>query len=51
MLLIHLLNNFQPQCLLSEMDRLLEKHPYAIDAVIVEFSSIMFVKTNGSIVG
>ena len=50
MLLIHLLNNFQPQCLLSEMVRLLEKHPYAIDAFIVDFSTIMFAKTNGSTV-
>ena len=33
------------------MDRLLEKYPYAIDAVTIEFSSIMFVKTNGSTVG
>ena len=40
MLLIHLLNNFQQQCLLREMDRLLEKHSYAIDAFIVDFSDI-----------
>ena len=45
MLLIYLLNNSQQQCLLTEMDRLLEKHPYAIDAFIVYFSSIMFAKT------
>ena len=32
------------------MDRRLVKHPYAIDAFIVYFSSIMFAKTNGSIV-
>ena len=50
MLLIHLLNNFQQQCLLTEMVRLLEKHPYAIDAFIVDFSTIMFAKTNGSII-
>ena len=48
MLLIHLLNNFQQQCLLRQMDRLLEKHPYAIDAFIVDFSSMMFAKENGS---
>ena len=46
MLLIHSLNNFQQQCLLREMDRLLEKHPYAIDAFIVEFSLMMFAKKN-----
>ena len=51
MLLILLWNNFQQQCLLREMDRLLEKHAYAIDAFIVDFSSIMFAKTNGSTVG
>ena len=51
MLLIYLLNNSQQQWLLREMDRLLEKHPYAIDAFIVDFSSIMFAKTNGSTVG
>ena len=45
MLLIHLLNNFQ-ECLLRQMDRLLEKHPYAIDAFIVDFSSMMFAKEN-----
>ena len=28
------------------MERLLEKHPYAIDAFIVDFSTIMFAKTN-----
>ena len=48
MLLIYLLNNSQQQCLLTEMVRLLEKHPYAIDAFIVYFSTIMFAKTNGS---
>ena len=41
-----LLNNFQQQCLLRQMDRLLEKHPYAIDAFIVDFSSMMFAKKN-----
>ena len=46
MLLIHLLNNFQQQCLLRQMDRLLEKHPDAIDAFIEDFSSIMFAKKN-----
>ena len=39
MLLIHLLNNFQQECLLRQMDRLLEKHPDAIDAFIVDFSN------------
>ena len=33
------------------MDRLLEKHPDAIDAFIVDFASIMFAKTNESTVG
>ena len=28
------------------MDRLLEKHPDAIDAFIVDFSSMMFAKEN-----
>ena len=28
----------------------MEKHAYAIDAFIVDFSSIMFAKTNGSTV-
>ena len=37
MLLIYLLNNFQQECLLRQMDRLLEKHPYAIDAFIEDF--------------
>ena len=37
MLLIHLLNNFQQECLLRQMDRLLEKHPDAIDAFIEIF--------------
>ena len=46
MLLIHLLNNFQQQCLLRQMDRLLEKHPDAIDAFIEDFSSMMFAKKN-----
>ena len=46
MLLIHLLNNFQQQCLLRQMDRLLVKHPDAIDAFIEDFSSIMFAKKN-----
>ena len=46
MLLIHSLNNFQQECLLRQMDRLLEKHPYAIDAFIVDFSSMMFAKEN-----
>ena len=46
MLLIHLLNNFQQECLLRQMERLLEKHPYAIDAFIVDFSSMMFAKEN-----
>ena len=50
MLVIHLLNNFPQQCLLRELDRLLEKHAYAINAFIVGFSSIMFAKTNGSTV-
>ena len=40
MLLIQLLNNFQKECLLRQMDRLLEKKPDAIDAYIEEFSSI-----------
>ena len=51
MIFIHLLNNFQQQCFLRRIDRLLEKHPYAIDAFIAEFPSIMFAKTNGSTVG
>ena len=38
MLLIHLLNNFQQECLLRQMDRLLEKQPDAIDAFIEYFS-------------
>ena len=38
MLLIHLLNNFQQECLLRQMDRLLEKQPYAIDAFIEIFT-------------
>ena len=54
MLLIHLLNNFQQECLLRQMDRLLEKHTLmlltdrfiAIDAFIVDFSSMMFAKEN-----
>ena len=46
MLLIHLLNNFQQECFLRQMDRLLEKHPDAIDAFIVDFSSMMFAKEN-----
>ena len=46
MLLIHLLNNFQQECLLRQMDRLLEKHPDAIDAFIEDFSSMMFAKKN-----
>ena len=37
MLLLHLLNNFQQECLLRQMERLLEKDPYAIDAIIVDF--------------
>ena len=45
MLLIHLLNNFQQECLLRQMDRLLEKHPDAIDAFIEDFSS-WFAKKN-----
>ena len=32
------------------MDRLLEKHPDAFDAVIEDFSSIMFAKKNKMIV-
>ena len=28
------------------MDRLLEKHPHAIDAFIEDFSSMMFAKKN-----
>ena len=48
MLLIYLLNYSQQQCLLTEMVRLLEKHPYAIDAFIGDFSTIMFSKPNGS---
>ena len=51
MLLIHLLNNFQQECLLRQMDRLLIlihllKNPDAIDAFIEDFSSIMFAKKN-----
>ena len=46
MLLLHLLNNIQQECLLRQIERLLEKHPYAIDAIIVEFSSMMFAKEN-----
>ena len=46
MLLIHLLNNFQQECLLRQMDRLLVKHPDAIDAFIEDFSSMMFAKEN-----
>ena len=46
MLLIQLLNNFQQQCFLRQMDRLLEKHPDAIDAFIVDFSSMMFANEN-----
>ena len=37
MLLIHSLNNFQQECLLRQMDRLLVKQPYAIDGFIVAF--------------
>ena len=46
MLLLHLLNTFQQECLLKQMDRLLEKLPDAIDAFIVDFSSMMFAKEN-----
>ena len=46
MLLLHLLNNFQQECLLRQMDRLLEKQPDAIDAFIEDFSSMMFAKEN-----
>ena len=46
MLLIQLWNNFQQQCLLRQMHRLLEKHPDAIDASIEDFSSMMFAKKN-----
>ena len=41
MLLMHLLNNFLQQCLLRQMDRLLEKQPDAIDAFSADFASIM----------
>ena len=44
MLLIHLLNNFQQQCLLRQMDRLLEKHPDAIDAFIEDFSQLCLLR-------
>ena len=44
MLLIHSLNNFQQECMLKQIDRLLEKHPYAIDAFIVDFSSISLLR-------
>ena len=37
MLLIHLLNNFQQECLLRQMDRLLVKQPDVIDAFIEHF--------------
>ena len=37
MLLIHLLNNFQQECLLRQMDRLLEKN------IDLDFSSIMLL--------
>ena len=33
------------------MDRLLEKHPDAIDPFIVDFCTITFAETNGSTVG
>ena len=33
------------------MDRLLEKHPDAIDAFIVDFCTITFTTTNGTTVG
>ena len=46
MLLLHLLKNFQQECLLGQMERLLEKDSYAIDAIIVDFSSMMFAKEN-----
>ena len=46
MLLIHLLNNFQQERLLRQMDRLLVKQPDAIDAFIEDFSSIMFAIRN-----
>ena len=42
MLLIHLLNNFQQQCLLRQMDRLLENTLM----LLTHFSSIMFAKKN-----
>ena len=44
MLLIHLLNNFPQQSLLRGMFRLLEKHSDAIDAFIVDLSTLMFAK-------
>ena len=50
MLLTHLLQIFPQLGLLRQMHRRLEKHPYAIDAFIVDFPTIMFAKTNGSTV-
>ena len=46
MLLLHLLNNIQQECLLRQIERLLEKHPDAIDAFIEDITSIMFAKKN-----
>ena len=46
MLLLHLLNNIQQECLLRHIERLLEKHPDAIDAFIEGFSLMMFAKKN-----
>ena len=46
MLLIH-----GSATMFAKADRLLEKHPDAIDAFIVDYASNMFVKTNGSTVG
>ena len=46
MLLLHSLNKFQQECLLRQMDRLLEKLPYSIDGFIVAFSSMMFANEN-----
>ena len=46
MLLLHLLNNIQQQCLLRQIERLLEKHPDAIDTFFEDFSLMMFAKKN-----
>ena len=44
MLLIHLLNIVQQQYLLRKIDRILEKHPYAIDAFFVDFPQLCLLR-------